>query len=168
MKLNEIKIWKLNILDLIIVLIIVIFAGTFAVSHINSNDNAAIATGNNNVGTKFTYTISVEGLSSTSKEMLKVGDDVFDKVSGTYIGKITKLEITDAEGVLEKESGEVILAKIPGKIDIKLVIETDGIIKNGEYLANGLIRIMVGNLKEIKTKYLMCFGTVSSIERNEQ
>lgn len=166
MKLNEIKIWKFNVMDIMLALIIVIFVGMFASTKLNSSDDNTVATGNNNVVNKFTYTISVEGLSVTSKDMLKEGDEVYDKVSGTYIGRIVKLEISDAKGLLESKNGEIILVNIPGKIDAKITIETEGVIKNGEYLANGLIRIMVGNLKEIKTKYLMCFGTVSAINRD--
>lgn len=166
MKLSEIKIWKFNVLDIMLALIIVIFVGIFASTKLNSSDENTVATGNNNVVNKFTYTISVEGLSATSKDMLKEGDEVYDKVSGTYIGKISNLEINEAYGLLERKSGDVILAKIPGKIDVKMTIETEGNIKNGEYLANGLIRIMVGSLKEIKTKYLMCYGTVTAIDRD--
>jgi len=167
MKLSEIKLWKFNVVDITIILLVIIFAGIFGISYIKSNDDGVVAVGNNSASTKFAYTISVEGLSKTSAEMFKIGDDIYDKVSNTYIGKIVELEITDAKGVLEKENGEAILTNVPGKIDVKLKIETEGNIKNGEYLANGLIRIMVGNFKEIKTKYVMCFGTVSSIERNK-
>ena len=126
-------------------------------------NDGTVTTANSSVGAKFNYVIEIKALSKTSSDMLKVGDEVYDKVSGTNIGKISNIEIAEAQGVLEKSNGEVILATIPNKIDIKLTIETDGTIKNGEYLANGLIRIMVGNYKEIKTKYLMCSGTIFSV-----
>lgn len=166
MKLNEIKIWKFNVLDIVLALVVVIFVGIFASAKLNNADNQTIATGNN-VISKFSYTISVEGLSATSTDMLKSGDEVYDKISGTYIGKITNLEITEAKGLIENKNGELKLANVPRKIDVKMTIETEGSIKNGEYLANGLIRIMVGNLKEIKTKYLMCFGTITEINRKK-
>lgn len=165
MKLNEIKFGKLNLLDIMIVLIIVIFVGVFAVTHLNTSEDGTVATGNNSASTKFTYTISVSGLSDTSRDMIRSGDEVYDKVSNTNIGKIVRVDIKEAQGTLEKDNGEIILAPMPGKIDVDLTVETDGAIKNGDYLANGLIRIMVGNFKEIKTKYIMFSGTVSSIER---
>ena len=164
MKLSEIKLWKLNILDIMLIVVIVFFGGVFAITNLNEKKEGSIAASNNNVGTKFCYTIEIKALSNTSSDMLKVGDEVYDKVSGTNIGKIANIVITEAQGVLEKTNGEMVLAAIPNKIDVKLTIETEGTIKNGEYLANGLIRIMVGNYKEIKTKYLMCSGTISSIE----
>ena len=165
MNITKIKIGKLNFLDIIIILVILVFIGIFMITNMNSGDEGAIATGNNNVNTKFIYTISVDGLSDTSAQMIKVGDEVYDKVSNTYIGKIVELNVTDAQGRLDKDNGEVVLARIPGKIDVDFVIETEGSIKNGEYLANGLTRILVGNFKEIKTKYLMCSGTISEIRK---
>lgn len=165
MNITKIKIGKLNFLDIMIILVILVFIGIFMITNMNSGDEGTIATGNNNVNTKFIYTISVDGLSDTSAQMIKVGDEVYDKVSNTYIGKIVELNVTDAQGRLDKDNGEVVLASIPGKIDVDFVIETEGSIKNGEYLANGLTRILVGNFKEIKTKYLMCSGTISEIRK---
>ena len=40
-------------------------------------------------------------------------------------------------------------------------------IKNDrEYLANGLIRTLVGQTKEVKTKYVMASGIVTNINEN--
>jgi hypothetical protein len=165
MNLKEIKLRKLNLLDIILVLVIVIFVGVFVITHFKSSEDGTVVTGNNSVNTTFTYTISVNGLSDTSREMIRSGDEVYDKVSNTYIGKIVEVNIKEAQGTLEKENGEIILASMPGKIDVDLTVETNGTVKNGDYLANGLIRIMVGNFKEIKTKYIMFSGTVSSITK---
>ena len=164
MKLKEIKLGKLNVLDISIIFVIIVFAFIF-VGYRNTESENSVAAGSTNVSSKFVYEISIESLSETSREMLQVGDEVYDKISNTYIGKISELEIVEAQGLLETESGEVIRATVPGRIDVKMKIETEGTVKNGEYLANGLIRIMVGNQKQIKTKYLMCMGTISSIEK---
>ena len=168
MKLNKIKIGKFNVLDIVIILIVIIFVGGFAISHIKTNDDGTVATGNSSVSTKFTYTISISNLADTSPKMIEIGDEIYDKVSNTCIGKIVEVETTEALGLIETENGEIIEKTMPGRVDVNLKIETDGTVKNGEYLANGLIRIMVGNFREIKTKYLMCSGTISSIDRIEK
>lgn len=160
MKLSEIKLGKLNLLDLAILFVVIVFVGIFATNRLQANEKNSVEAGNVSASNQFTYTILIEGLSTTSKEMLQVGDDVYDRISNTYIGKIAALEITDAQGLLEKTNGEMIRSTVPGKIDVRMEIETEGTVRNGEYLANGLIRIMVGNLKQIKTKYLMCSGTI--------
>lgn len=166
MKLKEIKLGKLNLLDLGIIVILLAFIGVFAINHLKTQKEG-VTTGANGASTSFCYTFCVEGLSDTSEQMLQVGDEVYDKVANTYIGKIKELEIQPAQGLIEKENGEIVEAEIPRKIDVKMVIETEGTIKNGEYLANGLIRILVGNVKQIKTKYLMCSGSVTAIEKAE-
>lgn len=163
MKLKGLKIGKLNILDISIILVVIIFIGIFGVNNLK-NENS-VAAGTNSVTSTFSYNFFVEGLSDTSSGMLQVGDEVYDKVANTYIGKIKELEIVDAKAFVEKENGELIECTVPGKIDVNMMVETEGTIKNGEYLANGLIRILVGNTKEIKTKYLMCTGTVAGIEK---
>lgn len=97
--------------------------------------------------------------------MLKVGDEVYEREANTYIGKIKNLEITEAKSQLQKNNGEIIETKMPTKIDVTMEIETTGIIKNDEYLANNLIRIMVGATEKVKTKYLMCTAKVIDLER---
>lgn len=165
MKLKEIKLGKLNILDIAIILIIIVFIGIFIFNKISTSTDTNSNIINSNIVTTFKYNFLIENLSETSKNMIKIGDEVYDKVSNVNIGKIANIEIMDAKDFIEKSNGEIIEAKTPGKIDVKLTIETNGEIKNGEYLANNLIRIMVGNLKPIKTKYLMCSGTVVGIEK---
>ena len=162
MKLKDVKIGKLNIIDLMVISIIVMFIGIFAIGKIVTSGNAddnVINTANAN----FSYTILVEGLSETSKEMFKVGDELYERESNVGIGKITNLEITEAKRIFEKQNGEIIEVKVPSKIDVKMDIEASGMIKNDEYLANNLIRIMVGSTKQVKTKYVMCTGTIIDI-----
>ena len=165
MKLKELKLWKLNILDIAIILVIVLMGAIFVYTKFNNNGESSIAVSNNSLSTKFVYDIEIKGISSTSEQMIMVGDDVYDKVSGTCIGKITNIVTMNAKGLIKTVNGNYVLAEMPNKIDVRLTIETDGAVKNGEYLANGLIRILVGNYKEIKTKYLMCSGTIVSIEK---
>lgn len=162
MKLSEIKLGKLNVLDIAILGVIVLFIGIFAVNKLGDTNENVVESAS--TSTNFSYTITIESLSDTSADMFRVGDEVYDKVSNVYIGKISSLEINDAIGLIDKDNGEIVEATVPGKIDVKLDIETNGTIKNGEYLANDLIRIMVGNSKQIKTKYVMCMGTITEID----
>ena len=162
MKLSEIKLGKLNVLDIAILGVIVLFIGIFAVNKLGDTNENVVESAS--TSTNFSYTITIESLSDTSADMFRVGDEVYDKVSNVYIGKISSLEINDAIGLIDKDNGEIVEATVPGKIDVKLDIETNGTIKNGEYLANDLLRIMVGNSKQIKTKYVMCMGTITEID----
>lgn len=163
MKIKEIKIGKLNVVDLTIILFVVIFFVIFGVGKIKNSGDNITPTSSSNI--TFSYTLKVEGISETSRDMLKVGDEVYEREANTYIGKIKNLEITEAKSQLQKNNGEIIETKMPTKIDVTMEIETTGIIKNDEYLANNLIRIMVGATEKVKTKYLMCTAKVIDLER---
>ena len=95
--------------------------------------------------------------------MIKVGDELFDKVSNSKIGIITNLKVEPAVGVIEGIEGTIIQAEMPNKIDVDITVETEGKMQNGEYVANGLIRILVGQTKQVKTKYWMASGFVTEV-----
>lgn len=156
---DKIKIGKLNLLDIIIILLLILCVA-FAVYKFIPKSN--VTTGEEQSNT-FSYTIRVEGISNTSADMLKVGDNIYDKVTNTQIGTITDLKIEPAMGIFESADGKIIKAEMPGKIDVDITVETDGKVQNGEYIANGLIRILVGQTKEVKTKYWMASGFVTQV-----
>ena len=120
MKLSEIKLGKLNVLDIAILGVIVLFIGIFAVNKLGDTNENVVESAS--TSTNFSYTITIESLSDTSADMFRVGDEVYDKVSNVYIGKISSLEINDAIGLIDKDNGEIVEATVPGKIDVKLDI----------------------------------------------
>ena len=156
---DKIKIGKLNIFD-ITVLIIMIFCVIFAIIKFLPQKNNENVVGKTN---EFSYVIRVEGISNTSAEMIKVGDELFDKVSNTKIGKIKDVKIEPAKALFEDTDGKITRVEMPTKIDLEIMVETNGKVENGEYIANGLIRILVGQTKEVKTKYWMASGVVIKI-----
>lgn len=156
---DKIKIGKLNIFD-ITVLIIMIFCVIFAIIKFLPQKNNENVVGKTN---EFSYVIRVEGISNTSAEMIKVGDELFDKVSNTKIGKIKDVKIEPAKVLFEDTDGKITRVEMPTKIDLEIMVETNGKVENGEYIANGLIRILVGQTKEVKTKYWMASGVVIKI-----
>lgn len=156
---DKIKIGKLNIFD-IAVLIIIIFCVVFAIIKFLPQRNNKNVVGKTN---EFSYVIRVEGISNTSAEMIKVGDELFDKVSNTKIGKIANVKVEPAKVLFEDTDGQITRVEMPTKIDLEITVETNGKVENGEYIANGLIRILVGQTKEVKTKYWMASGVVIKI-----
>ncbi len=155
---DKIKIGKLNIVDIIVITLIILCV-IFAVIKFlpESNDNVT------EKANTFTYIVRVEGISETSEEMIKVGDKLFDKVSNSNIGEIIDVKVEPSKVIFEDTDGTISRVEMPTKIDLELKVETKGQVKNGEYIANGLIRILVGQTKEIKTKYWMASGIVTDI-----
>ncbi len=157
MKLNEIKIWKLNILDITILFVLLLCLILFFTD--KSKATGEIESEQNQVS-KFSYQVLISGVSETTGEVIKEGDVLFDKVTSAPMGTITKIETTGAIGFLKTNQGEILAKEIPDKIDLILTVETDGNVKDGEYYANNLVRILVGGSKQLKTKYAMFIGEV--------
>lgn len=162
---KDIKIWKFNIFDIAIICLVVLLFIVVLVKTLPTNiANSSIQT---STSEQFVYEILFEGLAETTGEMIKVGDKLFDKTSSTHIGDIIDVKVEDANVSLEKSNGEIVVSKMPGKVNITLTVQANGTIKNNrEYLANGLIRTLVGQTKEVKTKYVMASGIVTSINEN--
>ena len=112
----------------------------------------------------FNYDIFVEDISATSAKALHKGDEVYDKMSNAYMGRIVDFKVKPHERQLQTLSGETIMAEVPEKIMVTITINVEGGLKDGEYFANGLTRINGGAFKSIKTDYLMCSGMIMRIE----
>jgi len=158
MRLNEIKIWKLNILDITLLFIILLCVVLFYTN--KSKATVEIETENQNAISKFSYVVLISGVSNTTGEVIKVGDELYDKATSSPMGKITNIKTSSAIGYLKTNSGDVLAKEIPGKLDIELTIETQGSVKDGEYYANNIIRILAGSSKQLKTKYVMFIGEI--------
>lgn len=157
---NKIKIGKLNIFDIVVIALIVCCIILVLFKFIPKSANGGVSEKTN----KFSYVVRVEGISETSRDMIKVGDELFDKVSNSNIGKITEIRVEPAKGFFQDTDGTISKLEMPTKIDVELTVETDGKVANGEYTANGLIRILVGQTKQVKTKYWMASGVIISIK----
>ena len=123
MKLSEIKLGKLNVLDIMIIVVIIFFGGVFAVTHLKDKNDGTVTTANSSVGAKFNYVIEIKALSKTSSDMLKVGDEVYDKVSGTNIGKISNIEIDLKCYMVKESSSQEYVAQFENK-DVYYVINS--------------------------------------------
>jgi len=153
---------KLNIVDVILIIVILILI----VGVIYKLSDKEISVSNNSH--VFNYTVKVQNVRPTSADILKVGDIVYEKVSGTQIGKVINVESDVAQTDMEMYNGNIEKKEIDGRIDLLIEIQTDGIIKNNEYLANALIRILYGSNLQMQTKYLDCTGVIINIKTMEE
>lgn len=156
---------KISIIDVLVVfiLIFVVISVVAKYKSVSSESNTQTNTSSIN----FEYTVKFENVRSTSGEMLLPGDVVFDKVSGTEIGKIADISIQPTILLIETMTGEVVNREYEDRVDIIVTIETKGSIKNSEYMANDLIRILIGKTLEINTKYVTISGVITDIKKIE-
>ncbi len=160
MRLEEIKIWKFNLLDMFIAFAIVVAILMFF-NNKQSIGAPAGQSGDEEIkDTKFTFVVEIKDVAPTTGKMLMSGDKLYDKASGTEMGTITKVDIRNATGGLQLNNGQIVTKEIPDRIDVYLTVEAEGRTNNGEFIANNLIRVLVGSFKALKTKYVMFSGTI--------
>ena len=160
MRLEEIKIWKFNLLDMFIAFAIVVAILMFF-NNKSSIGAPAPQSGDEEVkDSKFTFVVEIKDVAQTTGQMLASGDKLYDKASGTEMGTITKVDIKTATGGLQLNNGQIVTKEIPDRIDVYLTVEAEGRTNNGEFIANNLIRVLVGSFKALKTKYVMFSGTI--------
>ena len=157
---------KISIIDILVVVILIfVVIGIIAkYTQVTSGD-----VGQNNASDiVFEYDIKYEYIRPTTGQILRVGDKIFDKVSGTNIGEITNVLVENAKLNLGQLDGSIYQKEVSGKADITVTVKTTGSIKNNEYMANNLIRILLGKTIETKTKYVDVTGTIIDIRDIEE
>lgn len=154
---------KISIVDVLVVFILIFVVIGVAVKYKNVTNQSNTQANTSSIN--FEYTVKFENVRSTSGEMLQPGDIVFDMISGTEIGKISTISVTPTVLELETMTGNIVSSEFDARSDIIVTIETKGSIKNSEYMANDLIRILIGKNLEMKTKYVTIAGTITSVKK---
>ena len=166
MKIKMVKniLGKISIIDIIVVLVLIF---VLIAVHDKFKDVSSNSATSDTAVVNFEYTVKFQNVRSTSGEMLKVGDIVYDKVSGTQIGEISSVSVTPTVLQLETMTGEIINDEFEDRSDIVITVQTTGEIKNGEYMASDLIRILLGKNLGIVTKYVDVSGVINNIKKIE-
>lgn len=155
---------KISIIDILVVIVAVLMIKVVYDKYNYSVNGPSTQTV---IKQEFEYIAKIKGISSTTIDMLKINDEVYDKTSSTMIGKITEIKHENAKYEFEGNDGKIYIKEYPGKVDVTLTIKTDGTIKEGEYLANNLIRVLIGENKVIKTKYVQVEANIIDIKMGE-
>ena len=149
---------KINIIDLLTVLVVILLIVA-----------AYVKFGKYNVKTEessqetIVYTVDVYSVRDYTALAYQSGDIVFDSLTGVNIGVIQNVEITDAVTYEPAQDGKLVKATNPYKKDLVITIETPGTVENNAYYANKSIELKVNSQKAIETKYAKTTGTISSI-----
>ena len=93
---------------------------------------------------------------------------MYDSQTNVAIGKITEKNIETSKEYEFMENGTAVKTEVPGKYDLKLKIETEGMINTSGYYANKTVELKVGSEKTIETKYVKSTGRIASIESGSQ
>ena len=145
---------KISMVDILVVAIVILL-----IFGIYSKFNNDIIPTNNNVSNnsniqEFYFDIQIKNVIPETGSMIKQGDKVYDKTSGTEIGEVIEVKTSSAKVDFQTNEGKIIESEIQGKIDIVVTVKSFGNIKNGKYLANHTIDILAGETRQFETKYV--------------
>lgn len=155
---NEKKKFKINIVDLLVVIVVIALIGGAYLKFSKYN----VKTDASSEET-ILYTIDVLNVRDYSVNAYRSGDVVYDALTGVNIGVIQNIEETEAVSYEINEEGKVVKVTNPYRKDLKIFLETPGTVENNAYYANKSIELKVNSQKAIETKYAKTTGTISSI-----
>lgn len=152
---------KINPIDLSValVLILLVVAAFFKYKKFNADDGGITSKVD-----KITYEMCFSGIREYTTKAFESGDAVYDSQTNVTIGKIVGKNIENTKEYEYMENGKAIKIDVPEKYDLKLTIETEGIINTSGYYANKTVELKVGSEKTIETKYAKSTGKITSIE----
>ena len=154
---------KINIIDLLVVLLILIliFAAVmkFRNYNVTGDDNAKID--------NFKYDIKISNIRNYTLDAYLIGDMVYDAQTNMEIGKIVDKSYSASKEYVKINTGVLVEAEIPERYDMILTIETDGTINETGYFANRSVELKVGSEKTIETLYAKSTGIIVGISENE-
>jgi len=153
---------KISMVDILVVIIVIVLIygvySRFANDIMPQNNN----TTNSNVQ-EFYYDIEIKNVIPETGSMIKQGDKVYDKTSGTEIGEVVDVKTNSAKVEFSTNEGKIIETEIKEKIDIIVRVKSLGNIKDGKYLANYTIDILAGETRQFETKYVSVSSKVLDV-----
>ena len=137
---------KISIVDISIILLVVllVFGAYYKFAVLGKNTKAA----------KFDtieYVMQINEIRQPTVDAIRVGQDVFDAKTGSFMGKIVSKEQKNAEELLTIGDGRIVLAQKPGKFDLFITISVPGVKTDYGYLANGNREINRDSLQSMET-----------------
>ncbi len=149
---------KINIVDLLVVLLIVvaICATVYKFGFSAHNDV-------NETTTKIEYVLKASGVRDFTLDSMKTGDTIYDDETNKPLGVIAHVEAKDAMDYALKADGTTVYTSKPGRYDAYITIESDARVLDGGYLANGTKEIGVFSNIKIYSQTFCCETTVQSV-----
>ncbi len=127
---------KINIFDLIVILILVVIVGR--VVYVRLNVPQIVAPPQDQVTIEF----RAEVLNPVA-DAVAVGQKVSDKRTGVYLGKIEEIEVTPVPVAAASANGEVIWADSPRYVEVRMVLSNQGTVTENIYQL-GALGVRVG------------------------
>lgn len=127
---------KINIFDLLVILILVVIAGR--VVYVKLNVPQIVAPPQDKVSIEFRGEVL-----KPVADVVAVGQKVTDKRTGVYLGEIQEIEITPLPVAVAGANGAVIWADSPRHVEVRMVLSNQGTVTANVYQL-GALGVRVG------------------------
>lgn len=150
----------INIVDLFVLAILIILLGFGAYKVFKINPTVSVNT------QKIVMKYLIQDVRDVTVNAIVDGDIVKDFDKNSVYGKVLKKEVTQSVRLVTTDDGRVVEAPVPGKYDIMVYIEGEGVVsKTGITMGNQEIRI--GWNPAIKGRTYTTRGVIYEILLNE-
>lgn len=149
---------RFNIIDLVIIAAVVAIGALLVKSFIFDarNDNKAEKV-------NLQYVIETDMLSEDLADNVKVGDAVYDYVSGRKIGQVTACDVRNATHIGMSDSGAQVISDVVGYRTLYITVEGQASGTAGGYSVE-TVAISVGKAYSLMLPDLYCTGSCISAE----
>lgn len=158
---------KVSIVDLLVVVIIaVMLVGAFtAYQKIHSKsiltENKSLV--QNNTLDTLEVTMRLKEVRQVSMDAIHVGDEVYMKDTGKYLGEIIRVSSEPAKRLIYDLEGKAINAEVPERLDVILQVRVPGKrLENGFYTADN-IHLVYDSAMEIVTPSIQTTPSIETI-----
>ena len=150
---------KFNIVDVFIILAALVIA-VIGIKFLRKKEVITPTT------TKIVYRFRSDEQDPSVGDMVTDNMNVYDSIKNYYIGKVTDKELVPAvRDVFDETTGVMNNAEVPGRVNIILTIEADGIVSGKDILLDNQYELKVGNQAFVKGKGFASTGYIVGIER---
>ena len=139
---------RVSVIDVIVAIVAVVLVVAFY-TKFNVHDTPLTSRDT----TEITYIARIGAIRSTSANLLRIGDKLYLKENGAYLGTITDIEITDAESTDTLLDGSIIMSPIEERYDVKLTVVAYGSVSNGRVYIDRSFELSANASYAMFTKY---------------
>jgi hypothetical protein len=131
--------FRLNIIDIVIIIAVIgILVGGLSKFRMAERLNIAAS------DTPITFSVIIGGIRQGSVDSIQVDQGLFDTETGNKLGVITQVSVTPTMDKVESDTGELIPAPLPGRVDVTITARGTGRVTEEGAFLNGSRHVAPG------------------------
>ena len=151
---------KVSIVD-IAVIVLVVLAVVGGYFRFSGNNTSVVSN-----DAEFYYSITAKGIRETNKNLLEnsIGTDfrLAGKISSS-MGELVGVNVSNAKDIVAKTDGTIVLAEVPEKYDVELILKVVGNVNDSGYFTPETHEICAAKKYDITNIYCSVSGIVNKV-----